>query len=144
MLIAFLSVSNSQIETDTVVSLYRIRHSGRAFSMHCRQILKLCECEDHVSSSRLNGELEFLPAANESHSIALAATRRLRTAAAWVRLRVTLSGICSGKSGTEAGFLCVLWFSLPILIPPTVPYSLIILSSTLYSLDAESAVKYLT
>jgi hypothetical protein len=31
--------------------------------------------------------------------------------------------ICSGQSGTGAGFLLVLRFSLPILNPPTVPHS---------------------
>jgi hypothetical protein len=40
-----------------------------------------------------------------------------------------------------AGFLTVLRFPLPILIPPTAPYALIIPSSALYSLDAVSVVK---
>jgi hypothetical protein len=32
-------------------------------------------------------------------------------------------------------------FPLPIIIPPTAPHSIIILSSTLYSLDTDSVVK---
>jgi hypothetical protein len=32
-------------------------------------------------------------------------------------------GICGVQSGTGVGFLCVLRFPLPILIPPTAPYS---------------------
>jgi hypothetical protein len=43
--------------------------------------------------------------------------------------------IIIGRSGTGAGFLLVLGFPLPILIPPTAPYSLIILSSTPCSLE---------
>jgi hypothetical protein len=50
-------------------------------------------------------------------------------------------GICGGQNGTEAGFLQELLFALPIIIPPAAPYSLIILSPTLYSLDTEGVVK---
>jgi hypothetical protein len=32
-------------------------------------------------------------------------------------------GICGGRSGTGAGFLRVLRFALPILIPPSTPHS---------------------
>jgi hypothetical protein len=35
-------------------------------------------------------------------------------------------GICGWQSGTGAGFLRVLRFNLPILIPPNIPYSSII------------------
>jgi hypothetical protein len=48
---------------------------------------------------------------------------RLPTAAARVRSQVRSCGICGGQSGTEAGFLLVLRFPLPILIPPTTPHS---------------------
>jgi hypothetical protein len=34
-----------------------------------------------------------------------------------------------GQNGTGAGFLRALWFPLPILIPPTATYSLILVSS---------------
>jgi hypothetical protein len=40
-----------------------------------------------------------------------------------VRAHVRSCGICCGQSGTGAGFLPVLRFPLPILIPPTAPHS---------------------
>jgi hypothetical protein len=58
----------------------------------------------------------------ESRAIAQAVSRRLSTAAARVRAKVRSCEICGGKSGTGAGFLRVLWFPLPILIPPTAPH----------------------
>jgi hypothetical protein len=48
------------------------------------------------------------------------------TAAARVRSQVRSCGIYGGQSGTGAGFPRVLRFPLPILIPPTAPYSSII------------------
>jgi hypothetical protein len=60
-------------------------------------------------------------------AIAQAISLRLPTAAdrvrAQVRAQVRLCGICGGRSGTGAGFLRVLRFPLPILIPPTAPHS---------------------
>jgi hypothetical protein len=49
------------------------------------------------------------------------------TAGAGVTSQVVASGICGGQSDTGAD-LRVLLFPLPILIPPTAPYSLMILS----------------
>jgi hypothetical protein len=51
--------------------------------------------------------------------IAQAVSRRLPTAAARFRALVWSSGICGGQNGTGEGFLRVLQFPLPILIPPT-------------------------
>jgi hypothetical protein len=48
---------------------------------------------------------------------------RLPTAATWVRARVRSCGICGGQSGIGTGLLQVLRFPVPILIPPTAPYS---------------------
>jgi hypothetical protein len=47
----------------------------------------------------------------------------LPTAAAQVRAQVRSCGICGGQSRTGAGFLRVVRFPLPILIPPTAPHS---------------------
>jgi hypothetical protein len=49
--------------------------------------------------------------------------------------------IYSGQSGTGAGFLSGLRFPRPILIPPTAPYLLIILSPTLYGVDTDSVAR---
>jgi hypothetical protein len=62
-------------------------------------------------------------------------------AEAHVQSYVRSWAICGGQSGTGAGVLQVFHFLLPILIPPTAPYSLVILSSTLHSLDNDSAIK---
>jgi hypothetical protein len=51
-------------------------------------------------------------------AVAQAVSRWLPTAAAWVRTQVRLCVICGGQCGTEASFLRVLRFPLPILIPP--------------------------
>jgi hypothetical protein len=56
-------------------------------------------------------------------AIAQAVSRPLPTAAARVPARARLCGSCGGKSGTRAGFLRVLRFPLPIIIPPTIPLS---------------------
>jgi hypothetical protein len=56
-------------------------------------------------------------------AIIQAVSRRLPTEAARVRARVRLCGICGGQSGTGEGFLRVLWFPLPIRIPPIAPQS---------------------
>jgi hypothetical protein len=63
----------------------------------------------------------------------------LTTVAALVQSQVRLCGICGGQHGTEAGCFLVLWFPLPVLIPPAASYPLI-LTSTLYSLDSNSVV----
>jgi hypothetical protein len=52
-----------------------------------------------------------------------AVSRRHHTAAAGVRSQVRSCGLCGAQNGTGADFLRVLWFPLPILIPPYAPYS---------------------
>jgi hypothetical protein len=75
------------------------------------------------------------------HAIARAVSRLLHTAAARAGSQVRSCDILCGQSGTGADNLRVLRFPLPILIPPAVPCSLIILSSTLYGPVTDSAIK---
>jgi hypothetical protein len=56
-------------------------------------------------------------------AIAQAVSSWLPTAAVQVRAQVGSCGICGEQSGAGAGFLRVLRFPLPILIPPTAPHS---------------------
>jgi hypothetical protein len=56
-------------------------------------------------------------------AIPQAVSIRLPTATAPVQPRARSSGICGGQSDTGAGYLRVLRFPLPILIPPTAPNS---------------------
>jgi hypothetical protein len=48
---------------------------------------------------------------------------RQSTVAAQVQARVKSYGICDEQSGDGAGYLQVLWFPLPVFIPPTAPQS---------------------
>jgi hypothetical protein len=79
--------------------------------------------EDNME--RKNSELDLNPRLlwdSISHApgraIAKAVSRRLPTAAVRVRTRVTSCGIFGGQNDTGWGFLWVLRFPLPILIPP--------------------------
>jgi hypothetical protein len=55
-------------------------------------------------------------------AVAEAVSRWLPTSGARVLVRAAC-GVCGGQSGTWAGFLRVLWFPLPIVIPPISPSS---------------------
>jgi hypothetical protein len=60
---------------------------------------------------------------NTGRAVAQAFSRWLHTEAARVLARVWSWGICGRQSGAGAGFLRVLWFPLPIFIPPIAPQS---------------------
>jgi hypothetical protein len=76
----------------------------------------------HDPSVRGEGVISYLRL-HYGRAIAQAVSRRLPTTSARVRAQVKLCGICSGQSGTGAGFLRVLRFPLPNFIPPTAPHS---------------------
>jgi hypothetical protein len=69
--------------------------------------------------------VEFLTVVtlSQGRDIAQAVSRRLPIEAARVRAPVRSYGICGGHSSTRAGFLRLLQFPLPILIPQTAPHS---------------------
>jgi hypothetical protein len=71
-------------------------------------------------SDQLQDKVELLL---EVRAIAQAVSRQLPITAARVRAQLKSCGICAGQIGTGAGFLGVLPFPLPILIPPTAPHS---------------------
>jgi hypothetical protein len=62
-------------------------------------------------------ELMLLFYALLGRAVAQAVSRWFPTAAVRVRVRAAC-GVCGGQSGTGAGFLRVLQFPLPIIIPP--------------------------
>jgi hypothetical protein len=74
-------------------------------------------------------------------AIAEAVSHWLLNAVAWIRSQVRSYRIYGGEYGTEVGFLCVFWFPLPVLIPPTSPHTVIKLSLMLYSLNMGSVAK---
>jgi hypothetical protein len=64
---------------------------------------------------------------NKGRALAQAVSFLLLTAAGRFRAQVKSCGVCSGQSSTGAGFLRVLRFPLPVLIPPNAPHSLSII-----------------
>jgi hypothetical protein len=85
----------------------------------------------HVFLIRVHFTSSHTDATNETFKLrkckgrvtAQAVSRRLPTAAAWIRAQVRTCGICGGQSGAGENFLRVLRFHLPILNPPTAPHS---------------------
>jgi hypothetical protein len=74
----------------------------------------------------LQAYLSFIQTARENvgvgRTVAQAVSRWLPTAAARVRIWAACR-ICGGQRGTWAGFLRILLFPLPIIIPPISPSS---------------------
>lgn len=74
----------------------------------------------------------------KGRTIAQVATHWLLTTAAWIPFQVGPCGIYGGQRSIGVGFLQGLQFSLAIIIPPTAPRSIIILSSILYSYNPDT------
>jgi hypothetical protein len=91
-------------------------------SGRCITVRATAPCPEPDESS-LHPLILFLESSFHGRDIAQAVSRRLPTAAARVRAQFRSCGICSGQSGTGAGFLRVFLFPLPILILPTAPHS---------------------
>jgi hypothetical protein len=78
----------------------------------------------HEIRNWCNGTAQFLIYGQWiGRAIAQAVSRWLPTAAVRVCTRVWSSEICGGQSGAGAGYRRVLWFPLPIFIPPNSPSS---------------------
>jgi hypothetical protein len=105
-------------DADNRPASYRSFHPLRNAKIHEPTTDLRPECF-HISPLYINISPHF----NTGRTIAQAVSRRLPTVTAWVRAQVRSCGICGGQSGTGAGFLQVLRFPLPILIPPTAPHS---------------------
>jgi hypothetical protein len=75
-----------------------------------------------VEAAKFASQL-FQSTISSGRAIAQAVSSRLPTAAARVRAQVRKFEICDLQSGTGAGFLRLLRFPLPIVIPPTAPHS---------------------
>jgi hypothetical protein len=84
---------------------------------------KIDRCFGAIVIAAGNSKQSLASSSTVRRAIAHAVSRRLPTAAARVRAYVRSCGICSEQSGTGEGFLRVLWFPLPILIPLNAPQS---------------------
>jgi hypothetical protein len=101
-----------------------------ALSIFCKDSnIKICKFFSSLSTYNTRGRdgqtdimfVLFMCTAQSTHVTMISLW--LPTAAARVRSRVWLSGICGGQRGAGAGFLRVLRFPLPIFIASTAPQS---------------------
>jgi hypothetical protein len=101
--------------------LYSISRLYKSFPFLVTATLyKSCPLWAHLSYKSLSSLVTPTPF---GRAIAQTVSRRLPTAVARVWSQVRLCGICGRQSSAGAGFLRVLRFPLPILIPPTASHS---------------------
>jgi hypothetical protein len=98
------------------IPVLMLRRSEQCLQFDCILVMKHRLCFMYFVA-------EFEKKKYVSEAIAEAVSRWLPTAAARVHVRVWSSRIRGGRSGAGAGFLLVLWFPLPIFIPPNSPSS---------------------
>jgi hypothetical protein len=79
------------------------------------------QCPSSITG--LDDKIPWLRSLSTGRVIAQVFSRLLPTVAARVRAQVRSCGIRGGQSDIVAGFLQVLQYPLPILIPPTAPHS---------------------
>jgi hypothetical protein len=104
-----IPLCRSQYNRGYNIAIHRLSKKAYALKSYSEILIPLSHSGDNQSC---NGR-----------SIAQAVNHGLPTAVAQVRFQVWTCGICSGRSGPRAGFLRVLRFTLPLIIPPNAPYS---------------------
>jgi hypothetical protein len=112
------------------------------WSTQLAKLIYLADIFGNLIELNLNLRGKYKISLHENHSFvymckgcttAQVVSHWLLTTVAWIPFQVGPPGICSGQWRTGVGFLQGLQFPHEILIPPTVPHSIIILSSVLYS-----------
>jgi hypothetical protein len=116
-MLAVFSLTSDQLIENTVKISHLCVNSDYMLTVF------LCYFHHHVMPSEVLYFVSNPVTTGQGRAIAQAVSRWLPTVAARVRARVWSCGICGRQSGAGACFLRVLWFPLPIFIPPIAPQS---------------------
>jgi hypothetical protein len=124
---AFLRVMMRQQQAQAIWPIVKHRH----YVLMGKTVLQLTGQDDKCKSCtdyKWNG-IKWIYMDHMSGTTGIKVSHQIPTALAQILFQVRSCAICGGQSGTEAGFLQVLQFSLPIPTPRSPPHSLITLSS---------------